>query len=116
MSGSGSRACPPWPSTLSQPATASTARAAPASRAVALVTLWQTAVARLSFPPDAVEEGGVAEQVPAPHPPWLDDQPEDPLEAVVGDPVRGPRGLAGEVVEQRAHGPHDPGLEAVEVA
>ena len=47
----------------------------------------------------------VAEQVAPPHALRLHRQPEDPLEPVVGQPVRRPRHPAGDVVEQGAHGP-----------
>ena len=53
-----------------------------------------------------VEEHRVAEQVAAPHPPRLEGEPEDPFEAVVGHPVRCARRAPGDVVEQRADGPH----------
>ena len=66
--------------------------------------------------PHPAQEGRVAQQVAAPHPPRLDGQPEDPLEPVVGEPVRRAGRAARDVVEQGAHRPDHAGVDPVGVA
>ena len=77
--------------------------------------LRQRSAVILALVHHAPEEYRVAQEIAPPHPARLDRQAEDPLEPVVGHPVRRPLHAPRDVVEQRADRPHDVGIEAVEV-